>query len=187
MRLFDRLTRLVKADAHGLLDALEERSLLARQELREAELDLLRKRAHVRALAEAEERSREEHARLTDSAAALDAEAALAVASGRDDLARFALRRVLAERRRLALVDAQRADLGQARERLAALLEEQERAFEALRTRVRARLARERVAGQEACADGARGDVDPAEIVTDEEVELELLRRRAGAAREGRA
>jgi phage shock protein A len=34
LRLFERMTTLVKADAHGVLDALEERSLLLRQHLR---------------------------------------------------------------------------------------------------------------------------------------------------------
>ena len=39
MKFFDRLTTLIKADAHGVVDALEERSLLLRQHVREAELE----------------------------------------------------------------------------------------------------------------------------------------------------
>ena len=52
MKLFDRMTTLIKADAHGVVDALEERSLLLRQHVREAELELLQKRARVEALTE---------------------------------------------------------------------------------------------------------------------------------------
>ena len=45
MRFLDRMTTLVKADAHGVIDHLEEKSLLLKQHLREAELELDRKRA----------------------------------------------------------------------------------------------------------------------------------------------
>ena len=64
MKLFDRMTTLIKADAHGVVDALEERSLLLRQHLREAELELLQKRARVEALTEEGARLRDELARL---------------------------------------------------------------------------------------------------------------------------
>ena len=50
MDLIDRIARLVRADAHGVVDALEERGLLLRQHLREAELEVLQKRARVDAL-----------------------------------------------------------------------------------------------------------------------------------------
>lgn len=173
MRIAERLTRLVRADAHGLLDALEERSLVARQELREAELELLQKRARVRALTEAEERSREERDRIETELRALDEDASLALASGRDDLARFALRRVLARRKACTGLDARIAEIAAARERVSARLAEQESAFESLRVQVQARLARERAAaGAEECELSDGGGV------SDEEVELELLRRR---------
>ena len=47
-----RLNRLVRADAHGLLESLEDRSLLLKQHLREAELELQRKRARLSTLAD---------------------------------------------------------------------------------------------------------------------------------------
>ena len=40
MKFLDRMALLVKADAHGVMDQLEERSLLVKQHLREAELEL---------------------------------------------------------------------------------------------------------------------------------------------------
>ena len=39
MKFLDRALRMVRADAHGIMDQLEERSLLLKQHLREAELE----------------------------------------------------------------------------------------------------------------------------------------------------
>ena len=47
LRLLDRIGTLLKADAHGVVESLEERSLLLKQYLREAELELNRKRARL--------------------------------------------------------------------------------------------------------------------------------------------
>ena len=42
IKLFDRIATLVKADAHGLVESLEERSLLLKQYEREAESSSIR-------------------------------------------------------------------------------------------------------------------------------------------------
>jgi phage shock protein A len=59
LKLFDRIARLVAADAHGVVESLEERSLLLKQYLREAELEVNRKRARLEAVREEEKRLRE--------------------------------------------------------------------------------------------------------------------------------
>ena len=63
IKLFDRIATLVKADAHGLVESLEERSLLLKQYVREAEIELNQKRARLEALREEEKRLREALAR----------------------------------------------------------------------------------------------------------------------------
>jgi phage shock protein A len=171
MKFFDRLTTLIKADAHGVVDALEERSLLLRQQVREAELELLQKRARVEALTEEGARLRDELERCTRRMAALDEDIDLALDGEKEDLARFAIRRVIPERRELAALEAQIAEVEETRGKLAERLEEQERQFEALRQRARTHLA------EAARSEGdLQGFGEPA--VADEEVELELLRRR---------
>jgi phage shock protein A len=175
LRLLDRLATLARADAHGVLDALEERSLLLRQHLRDAELALQRRRARLEGLAREEERLVEALRREDAELARLDEDVALALAGGREDLARFALRRLLPRRREREAQAAALADVRDERaeggERRAA----QERAFEELRARVRARLAK-----------GTRDEDDellgPA-LADDEEVEIELLRRTGGRER----
>jgi len=171
MKLFDRMTTLIKADAHGVVDALEERSLLLRQHVREAELELLQKRARVEALTEEEARLRDELARRGKRIAALDEDIALALDGEKEDLARFAIRRMIPERRELASLEAQIAEVEETRVKLSERLEEQECQFETLRQRARAHLA------EATRNDGdLEGALPPA--VADEEVELELLRRR---------
>ena len=174
MKFLDRLSLLVRADAHGVLEQLEERTLLAKQHLREAELELDRKRAQVGALEDESRRLADEAERLEREGAALDADVELALAGGKEELARFSVRRLLPLRRaaegarqRIGLLDEQRA-------RLAGALAGQEQQLEALRARVRSRIAAARAE--------QGGDLAWPVPAADEEVELELLRRRAARA-----
>ena len=179
MKFLDRLTLLLKADAHGVLERLEERSLLAKQHLREAELELDRKRAQMHACAEESHRLDEEADALEREIASLDADVELAIAGGKDDLARFSVRKLLPMRRAAEAARRRTAELEQERARLAETLAVQERQLEELSASVRTRIAAARYAEGDAFARPA-----PA---TDEEVELELLRRRAGQAQVARS
>jgi phage shock protein A len=178
MTFFQRFLSLARADAHGLLDSLEDRSLVLRQCLREAELELARKRVRDEELAQwlgLLERQREQ---LDAREAALDEDVRLALAREQDDLARFSIRRLLAARRQRERLDEQARGASEERAKLRATLESQERELEELRDRVQERLARERTLDGAPPGDGA----DPAAGVRAEEVELELLRRRTAGA-----
>ena len=119
IRLIDRVSRLVAADAHGLVESLEDRTLLIKQHLREAELALQHKRAREDALADEERRLEEDQRRLERALEAAEADAALALSEGRDDLARFAIRQLLPRQRdRQALAD-RAAEIAEERARLA--------------------------------------------------------------------
>ena len=172
-RLFDRIARLVRADAHGVVAALEDRSLLLEQHLREAELALAAKRARDEALAEEETRLRRAIEAERAQTTALDEDAALALGGGKEELARFALRRLIASRKRAAY-EAELERGAEERARLGERLASQERALEDLRERVRAH--RERAAAR--CVAEAAAPAACSVSVADEEVELELMRRR---------
>jgi phage shock protein A len=180
MRFLERMALVLKADAHGVVDQLEERSLLVKQHLREAELELSRKRARCEALEEEERRVRSDAERLAAEVAALDDDVSLALAGGKEELARFAVRRLLPRRRAVEAARERAAALAETRARLREKLAEQERAFEELQASARARLAALAQQDGEGPAAHACGPV------ADEEVELELLRRR-GAAAPGRS
>jgi phage shock protein A len=174
LRLFDRIARLVAADAHGVVESLEERSLLLKQYLREAELEVNRKRARLEAVREEEKRLREAAARHGDEIRALDQDVSLALAGGKEDLARFAIRRLLPRRAELKAIVARIAEREEESRGLAERVEMQQARLDALRTRVRAELACD--------ATGADSPVWGREdAVADEDVELELMRRRDAA------
>ena len=174
LKLFDRIATLLKADAHGVVESLEERSLLLKQYLREAELELNRKRADLEGLREEEKRLRETLARREEESRALDEDVTLALAGGKDDLARFAIRRLLPRRNEAKALAVRLGEIVEESEALAGRLAEQERQFEALKTRVRAELARAPETDT-----SAAWLAEP--VVADEEIELEILRRRRAA------
>jgi len=179
LRLVERIATLLRADAHGVVEALEERSLLAKQALREAELELLQKRARLEGLGQDEARLGERAAQLRSELDALDADVELALTESREELARFAIRRLLPLQREHAALERERAALAASRASLTERLAAQEVDLEELRARVRVRLA-------QGPAGFARDGVPLGPAPVDEnEVELELLRRRGAATREG--
>ncbi|HEX5067551.1 MAG TPA: PspA/IM30 family protein [Myxococcota bacterium] len=174
MRFIDRLTTLVRADAHGVLEQLEERTLLARQHLRDAEFELARKRARIEALGEEARRGEEELRRLAAEMASLDADVELALRGGKEELARFSVRRLLPKRRAAEALRRRRTEIDEEQARIADKLAAQEGELEELRRRVRTRVA-------EAHAEGGERYLVVELPAADEEVELELLRRRGTA------
>ncbi len=187
MALFERLAVLLRADAHGMVDALEDDRLLLRQHLRDAEAALAGKKARLEALhAEARDSGRAAE-RLNQRRADLERDVELALDEQRDDLARFAIQQLLPIRDQLNALAERDRNLNQEIAELTTLVSEQGNQLEDLRLRVRA------VADQ-----GSEEDVDPWRLgaddfytsgrrITDEDVELELLRRRSGRAAESLA
>jgi len=154
-----------------MMDQLEERSLLLKQHLREAELEVAQKRAKLDAIDEERRRLSEEGQRLEARVAALDEDVELAMKGEDADLARFAVRRLLPKREALHTLCARAAQFDERRTRLQTRLESQEAPLGDLRARVRVAVV--------------RPDPEPIgwgeeSVVTDEEVDLELLRRRDG-------
>ncbi len=170
--LIQRIRTLLSADAHGLVESLEERSLMLKQYVREAELELVRKRARVDTLADEEKRLGDELGRSGEELRGLDADVSLALDGGEEDLARFALRRLLTLRKRERALRSEVATRVAERESLEEKLRDQEQRYEELRSRVRAELTRPQpeAVGEDWLAEPS---------IADEQVELELMRRMA--------
>jgi phage shock protein A len=172
--LFERLGLLLRADAHGVLESLEERSLLAKQLLREAELEVARKRARSEAIERESARLAAESARAEDDLRRLDADVELALARGEDELARFAARKLLLEQRRGAARRARAEALGRERAELVERLARQEVELAELRQRVADCLSEEATRSEPGVVEGCLAPV------AEHDVSLELLRRRTG-------
>jgi phage shock protein A len=179
IKLFDRITTLLKADAHGVIECMEERSLLLKQHVREAEMELDRKRARLETIREEGKRLGETLVRREEEIRSLDEDVRLALAGGKDDLARFAIRRLLPRRGEVKALRAQIEQRDAEMRSLAERLKVQEEQLDGLRSRVRAELA----LGREPSAVAAWV---PETIVADEEVELELMRRRRSEGEEAK-
>jgi phage shock protein A len=173
LRLFDRLAMVIKADAHGVVESLEERSLLLKQYLREAEIELHQKAARLDAVREEGKRLRDELARREDELRSLDEDIDLALAGDKDDLARFAVRRLLPRRGEAQALRTRIEERSAEESALLERVEIQRQQLETLRARVRSELARE-------SQTSAPRPWPREAAVADEEVELELLRRRRG-------
>ena len=181
LKLLDRIGRLVCADAHGVIEALEDDARLLKQHLRDAELALQGKRARLRSLEARSTELAESLERAQGDESSRESDVSLALEQRDDELARYAVRRLLEVRRRQAVRRTEFDELDTERTRLARQLAEQESAFEALRERVHTRLASLENAEPGGVA-GCGGST-----ISDEEVELELLRRRAPSAPAGPA
>jgi phage shock protein A len=170
MSIFERFKTTLKADAHGVIDAVEDRTLLLRQYVRDAEAELGRKRGQLQAL-ELDLRGLERDAqRAAARLAELESDVELALSAGNDELARYALKRMLALRARTRHKAERQEELVALRRELEQKLAEQDERYEALKERVNAELAAAD-GGYDACR----------EVVSDEQVELELLRRKSGS------
>ena len=169
MGLLTRVTTMLKADAHGVVDTVEDRTLLIKQHLREAESALAEKRARLGALGAEEKDCREAVKRLTVEIKRLEEDVTLALDGDKDELARFALKKLLGLRRRAEQLDQRGKHLREQREELEKQVAQQEVELTELKTNVKIYLARTH-AGEE-----DMGFVEP--VVEDEEIEIELLRR----------
>jgi phage shock protein A len=171
MRLLDRIGLLIKADAHGVIESIEDRRLLAKQHLREAKLALDAKRAHIAELRNDQQRLTLDGKRLAALSARANDDVDLALRGDQDDLARAAIRRLLPLREAERRVGARLHALREEESRLAERLAIQEHELEILRTRVQADLATLE------CGD-ALDDPFESRTITDDDVDIELLRRR---------
>ncbi len=173
MSLFTRLTTLAKADAHGVVDALEDKALVLRQHLRAAGTELERKTCRVKALAAEDLDLRREAERYRERIGVLETDIELALGGGKEELARYAITKLLPLRRGVQRIESRLEELSQEQTDLEGRLSEQQAEYELLEQRVRGYLARQTDEGR-----GAAAFTDL--IVTEEDVEIELLRRRKG-------
>ena len=179
MRFIDRFINLARADAHGVLDSLEDPGLVLKQCLREAENELLADQSRRDELTRLLEQLDHQCKSLAGRAKSLEDEIRLAIAKEAEDLARFSIRRLLAtQRKREGLREEARVG-GEECRGLEARIAERDAELTELRQRVDVHLARERAA----TAGFTSGSVDPGFgfAIREEEIDLELLRRRGNA------
>ncbi len=170
MRLIDRITTLLKADAHGVVESIEDQRLLGKQLLRDARIALDEKRAELADLKNQQRRLEVESKRLLAVIARLDQEVTFAMDSREEDLARAAIRKLLPLREAHRRLSDRLVTLRDEEARSSARIDEQERELEVLKARLSAELS---LSQNERADEGFER-----QVITEDDVELELLRRR---------
>ena len=95
MALVNRVTQLFKADAHAVLDQLEEPEQLLRQAVRDMEEEFVQAERRIKRLAEETDAQEKRRTELRTRLGEIDEELDLVFAKGEQDLARGLVRRKL--------------------------------------------------------------------------------------------
>ena len=186
MTIITRFVRLFKADVHGVMDQLEDKGLLLRQYLREMETSLGQKERQLGALSERMDRLSSHMERNTAEMRKLDTDVDLALSKQKDEIARMLIRR---HRNLEIAVGHQEEQLAAAtleRTRLVEIIKDQRLQYETVQARSEAWHQR---SVDKPFVDAARsfpGDHHPLNI-RDEEIELELIRRKEALGKGGAA
>jgi phage shock protein A len=173
MSFWQRITATLRADAHGVIDALEDRALLLKQHLRDAEAEVQGKQAHSQALAAERQRLERDLLREQRECAQHERDAELALEAGQEALARYALQHWLSKQQLSRRIQERLGVIAEESAAQNALLAQQEPALNELRARVAAYLSEHAASASQ----GAGCPLAPQPVAA-ELVELELLRRR---------
>jgi phage shock protein A len=180
MGVFARLVRMCGADLHGVMDELEDKGLLLKQHLREMEEELTRKKGVLRMEKDGLKRLASERASLEESLAAVEKDADAAVERGKDDIARLLIRR---RKALLAMKGRLEKEAVRLEEKVAELLKTTEAAeleFDDLKARAKEffRVEQEKKAALRGETTDFSFLSEPDREIRDEEIELELIRRK---------
>jgi phage shock protein A len=184
MTIMTRFARLFKADVHGVMDQLEDKGLLLRQYLREMETSLRQKEAQIRALSENIDRLTARTQRQKAEMAKIDQDVDLALSMEKDDIARKLIRRRLDIEAATGHLEEQIVDGSKEKARLTEIIRDQRLQYETFQARAD---TWQQQIGNESFASAARSfpDLETSTQIRDEEIELELIRRKKALAKEG--
>ena len=177
MSIMTRVFRLFEADIHGVVDQLEDKELLMNQYLREMEAALDEKEAELKHLLISEEDTRNEKDKYVSEIKKIESDLEAAVSKDRDDIARFLIKKHNNLKRYGDELERHfqtlKKDIDQRREQM----EEQKLEYERLRLRSKAYFHNAERRAWDHNLSGMMPGQHHSEL-SDEEVEIELLRRK---------
>jgi len=186
MGIMTRLLQLCKADVHGVMDQLEDQGLLLKQCLREMEESLAKKERQIHGMTRTTEQVQRQILRHAEEMEKREADLNLALARGKDDIARMLIRRRRALETACRCLKDRHETTIQEKSALSATLADQRLQYETLKARSDAycqRADQRSWAGENGVRSGEWAPIDPKE----EEVELELLQRKEALEKGGSA
>ncbi len=176
MSVLSRIIRLFKADIHGVMDQLEDKELLVKQYLREMETSLQNKEMMLRQLAEDIGIHASKQADTLKEIDKLEEDLGLAVRKDKDDIAKMLIRKQRALKIIHQNLEKQRVGFDEKKEKLSSQLGEQRLKYESLKAKATAFCHRPGNSFDH--TDTVNNGSDGCSIIDDNEVELELIRRK---------
>ncbi|MBE9533422.1 MAG: PspA/IM30 family protein [Proteobacteria bacterium] len=180
MGIMTRFTRLCKADIHGVMDQLEDKGLLLKQYMRDMEEELGRKEATLRQMVVSRDRAQQDYERYAEECEKLDQDIAAAIEKDKDDIARLLIKKIKPFAYHREELSRHIQNLGREIREFHQQVEEQRLQYEQLQLRAREyshQAEREQWEKTISTTAPAAASREP----TEEEVELELLKRKEAA------
>ena len=171
MGIIKRVSRLVQADMHGLLDVLEDPREILKQSMREMEEELVKQEAEQRLLVERERAAEKQHAEGERQLLAVAGEIKLCLEANNENLARAAVRRKLETERSIVRLAAVRETLNRQREEHSKRLLEARSCYESLKDKVALFPEHDPIA--------SGTTLSPDQPISESEVEIALLKEQA--------
>lgn len=177
MGIMTRMIRLCKADIHGVMDQIEDKGLLLKQLLRDMEEELGKKEAELQNMAASREHARQTYEKRAREMEKLEHDIMSAVEKNKDDIAKMLIKK----QKRLAIHQEEMAHHIESMNREISRFQESVKSRQLHYEKLKIRAA-EYFHGQErkewekniTCI----FPVSPAAEPSDEEIELELIKRR---------
>lgn len=176
MGIMTRIARLWKADIHGVMDQLEDQGLLVRQYLREMESSLQEKETRLQHISQTDRRLKGDLDGRNAEIDKIEQDLALALRKDKDQIAKLLIRKERLQQKHCECLVKRREDIEEERHYLAQVLEEQRLRYETMKVKAESFFSRAENT-IETDSDRLFGNLDNCRV-DDEEIELELLRRK---------
>lgn len=175
MGILTRFVRMCKADMHGVMDQMEDKSLILKQHLRDMESELEDNRIELEQLKNDCDNFKKEHERYENEINALEKDVEIAISGQKDDIAKFLIKKLKSISGFKDELSLHIKDMNGKITDTQACFETRQRQFEELK--IKSRVYFHNIAGRERENDKNCTQFDKT-FISDEEVEIELLRRR---------
>jgi len=183
MGILTRAVRIFKADVHGVMDQLEDRQLLLKQHLRDMAESLSLKEVKLNEMLAARKQAQQEHDKYRQQSQALEQDLAVAIHKNKDDIARMLIRKIKSlDSLREEISDCIRnleEEISYCRDRL----DQQRLQYDRLKHRSIEFFHRKSMSGRRQDQSESIPD-DNFGQPSDQEIELELLKRKAALGTE---
>jgi len=186
MGIMTRILRIWKADINGVMDRLEDQDLLLKQCLREMENSLQQKEGRVQQLAESVRKIQADLSSRTKEIGKLENDLSLALRKENDTIAKMLIRKRIVQQKHCEHLQRQHESLLEEHKQLIELIDEQHLRYEILKVKASSFYGRH----EQNTVDEANelfNDALGAININEEEIEIELIRRKEQLVNKGGA